>query len=214
MLYGLDQTLERILIEKGRLNKSEIDIAFDQPTGEWSARLSRPTLNCWCFDIRENLKLRKSMQPRITRNDRMATTMFPSRFMELTYLVTAWARKPEDEHQLIWRALAALKAVPRIAPIDCEGNLRYQESDVQMVVADMSYRQINLVDLWGVLENQMRLGFIVIATVELDTDLSIEAPLVLDATVRVGQSEVPLERELSALDVELKHPTKKDEESD
>ena len=25
---------------------------------EWSARLSRPTLNCWAYDVRENIKLR------------------------------------------------------------------------------------------------------------------------------------------------------------
>ncbi len=127
------------------------------------------------------------------------------RRIDLTYLVTAWAREPEDEHQLLWRALAALKGVPVLKPDDCEGALRYQQHDIPLQVADMADVHVNLVDLWSVLENQMRLGFTVIATVELDTEIAIEGPLVLIGTFRVGQSDEPPEERLSALDVELRH---------
>jgi hypothetical protein len=125
--------------------------------------------------------------------------------MNLTYLVTAWARKIEDEHRLLWRALGTLKRFEALDPADCEGDLRYQEHKIPIWVADMSEHSFNLVDLWSVLENQMRLGFIVVATVELDTEFGIEAPLVLDATVRVGQSDTPSERRTTAVDVELRH---------
>jgi len=58
LLYDLNKTLEKILIQKGNITPNQIDISFEQPNGQWSARLSRPTLNCWCFDLRENIKLR------------------------------------------------------------------------------------------------------------------------------------------------------------
>ena len=55
----------------------------------------------------------------------------------------------------------------------------------------------SLVDLWGVLDNQMRLGFTLTATVELDVELSIEAPLVLEATIRLGSSDEPARQTLN-----------------
>jgi hypothetical protein len=196
VLHDLDKTLEKILVQQGNITPNQIDISFDQPSGEWSARLSHPTINCWCFDIRENLKLR-SMEMTTTRNGNQGRTTIAPRRMDLTYLITSWASKVEDEHQLLWRALAALKRVQSIEPRDCEGLLRYQTHDVPLLVADTSNTSINLVDLWGVLENQMRLGFTLTATVELDVELSIEAPLVLEATIRLGSSDEPERHELN-----------------
>lgn len=196
MLHDLNKTLEKLLVEQGKLTPNQIDISFEQPNGQWSARLSRPTLNCWCFDVRENLKLRALDMNTTRHSDRAVATMGPRR-MDLTYLITAWASKIEDEHQLLWRSLAALKRITAIEPRDCEGMLRYQSRDVPLLVADTSTTNINLVDLWGVLDNQMRLGFTLIATVELDLELSIEAPLVLEATIRLGRSDDPARRTLN-----------------
>jgi hypothetical protein len=195
MLSDFDKTLENLLITEGNLNRSEIDIAFDAPTGEWSARLGKPTLNCWCFDLRENVKLRIPDRALAKNADGARVTM-PIRRMDVTYLITAWARKVEDEHQLLWRALGALKHYPLLEPEQCEGMLRYQEHNIPLMVADMSNFQTNLVDLWSVLENQMRLGFVLIATIELDTRLGFDVPLVLEATIRVDQVEEPQRREL------------------
>ena len=197
MLHDLNKTLEKILVQRGNLTPNQIDVSFEQPNGEWSARLSRPTLNCWCFDLRENIKLR-SMEMTTIRDKNNSKTVVAPRRMDLTYLITAWASKIEDEHQLLWRALAALKPLMSLEPRDCEGMLRYQTHDVPLLVADTSNTTINLVDLWGVLDNQMRLGFTLTATVELDVELSIEAPLVLEATVRIGSSDEPERRQLNA----------------
>jgi hypothetical protein len=42
----------------------------------------------------------------------------------------------------------------------------------------------------------------------LDTEIGFEAPLVLEATIKVGQAEEPLDEEITALDVELRHKGK------
>jgi hypothetical protein len=196
VLSDLNKSLEKLLNQRGKITSNQIDISFEQPNGQWSARLSRPTLDVWCFDLRENLKLR-SMEMTTTRNGNHGTTTFAPRRIDLTYLVTAWASKIEDEHQLLWRALTVFKNVPSLATKDCEGLLRYQSHDVPLLVADTSSTQTNLVDLWGVLDNQMRLGFTLTATVELDVELSIEAPLVLEATIRLGSSDYPDQHELN-----------------
>jgi len=196
VLHDLNKTLEKLLIQRGNLSPSQIDISFEQPNGQWSARLSRPTISCWCFDLRENLKLR-NIEMNTQRNGNRGITSVAPRRIDLTYLITAWAGKIEDEQQLLWRALAALKRIPSLSPNECEGNLRYQAHDVPLLVADTSNTSINLVDLWGVLDNQMRLGFTLMATVDLDIELAIEAPLVLEATIRLGSSDDPSTQQLN-----------------
>ena len=208
MLPDLDKTLEKLIYRTGKINKSDVDIAFDQPTGEWSAKLSKPTLNLFCYDIRENLKLRRPDMD-VTRNgDKTGVRSIPRLRFDVSYLLTAWARDPQDEHQLIWRALAALRHHPKLAPEDCEGNLRYSTYEIPLMVATQTDHPVNAVDLWSVLENQMRLGFVVLATVELDPELTIEGPLVLEATIRVGQSDRPDQMSMQALDAEIKHTAK------
>lgn len=206
MLHDLDETLENLIRKEGQIPKGDIDISFEQPTGEWSARLNRPTLSCWCFDLRENVKLRGT-ERQVTRNGLRATTSFPPRRIDLSYLVTAWARKIEDEHQLLWRALAVLKRFPLIPLEETMGMLRSQTRDIPLFVADMSNNAINLVDLWSVMDNEMRLGFLVVATVELDVEMGFEGPLVLETGIRVGQMDDPDAREpqLTGEYLEIQH---------
>ena len=132
--------------------------------------------------------------------------------MDLIYLVTAWARKVEDEHRLFWRALSVLKPITQISPAQCEGALRYQTLDIPITVADMSACPVSLVDLWGVMDNQMHLGFTLQATVELDTLFVQEVPLVLEATIYTGQAELPSTHQLTTASGAIKIKPKDQEE--
>ncbi|NOG48552.1 MAG: DUF4255 domain-containing protein [Chloroflexi bacterium] len=163
MLDDLDKTLENLLRGRGGIG-TDIEIAFDQPNREWSSRLSRPTLNLYAFDIRENLKLR-SVEREVTRNGNSATITRPARRIDVSYLVTAWARKIEDEHRLLWRGLSVFKRLPYILVAQTEGALRYSRLDLPLWVAETNpNHSVNLVDLWSVLDNQMRLGFTLVIT--------------------------------------------------
>jgi len=205
MLTDLDKTLENILRNKGKIQRSAIDIEFEMPTSEWSARLSRPTINVWCFDVRENLKLRTMEKGNVQYNGGMAMRAIPPRRMDVTYLVTAWANKPEDEHQLLWRALATFKAHRFLRPEETEGDLRLQGHNIPLTVADMSEPKANFTDLWSVVDNQMRLGFPVTATVELETDMGFTAPVTLSTTVSIGESFDARNRQIDKNDVDIKH---------
>jgi hypothetical protein len=205
MLQDLDKTLENILRDKGQIPRAAIDIEFEMPTSEWSARLNRPAINIWCFDVRENLKLRSMEKSPVSYNGTTGVRSLPPRRMDATYLITAWANKPEDEHQLLWRVLAVMKGMRYLRPEDCEGELRFQSHNIPLTVADMSEPKANFTDLWSVVDNQMRLGFPVTATLELDTDMGFEAPVTLSATIGVGQSLDPKSRQLDVHDVDIKY---------
>jgi Pvc16 N-terminal domain len=199
MLHDLDKTIEKLILERGNLSKNEIDIAFELPSSEWASRLGRPTINCWCYDLRENVKLR-NMEMQLTRNNRIGEIrQAPLRFM-LTYLITAWARKVEDEHQLLWRALGALAGTMVLEPELCEGTMREQPYDIPVAVGQMGDTTGNMVDLWSVLESEMRLGFPVVFTVALDVERGFDAPLVFEKRIGVGQSDNPPDQVMTALD--------------
>jgi hypothetical protein len=202
MIQDLDRTLEKMIFERSKLNKNEIDISFEMPNGEWSARLSRPTVNCWCYDLRENVKLR-NMEMQNNRQGNIGLKRLPPRRFDLSYLITAWARRIEDQHQLLWRTLGGLLQVPYLAPDSCEGDLREQPYNLPFTIVNMYEHPISMTDLWSVLDNQMRLGFSLVVTLALDPEIGFEIPLVLEKQVRVGQSTNPSDQVLSALDVEL-----------
>lgn len=208
MLEDLDKTIEALLRNRGGIG-TDIDIAFDQPNREWASRLSRPTLNLFAFDVRENQKLRQ-MDREVSQNGRTAKITMPPRRMDVAYLVTSWTRKIEDEHRLLWRALSTLKRTMYLDPAACEGALRYSHIDIPLLVAETSpTMSTNMVDLWSVMDNQMHLGFTVIATLELDVAFEEETPLVLEGTIRIAQSERPIERIVTARSEDIKVPRRK-----
>ncbi|MEK7216235.1 MAG: Pvc16 family protein, partial [Chloroflexota bacterium] len=58
MLSDLDDTIRELLVRTVPLDPTEVELAFDTPDREWSSRLTRPAVNCFLFDVRENLKMR------------------------------------------------------------------------------------------------------------------------------------------------------------
>ena len=201
MIQDLDKTIEKILYERGRMSRNDVDVSFDQPNGDWSARLARPTINAWAFDLRENLKLRNMEFDVRAANGHGSRSRRALRY-DLTYLVTAWARKVEDEHQLLWRALGAMVQQTKLLAADCEGAVKDQPYDLPILVGTIGERLPNTSDLWSVLNNQMKLGFTFIVTVAVDPMLSFESPLVLERIARTGQSQNPEGLTIDALDLE------------
>lgn len=203
MIQDLDKTIEKIIYERGRMSRNDIDVSFDQPNGDWSSRLARPTVNAWAFDLRENVKLRNSTLQTERNANGMGVHRRPAFRYDITYLVTAWARKVEDEHQLLWRALGALVQVPILKREECEGALRDQPVDLPFLVGNIGERLPNTSDLWSVLNNQMKLGFTFIVTVAVDPLMTFEAPLVLERVARVGQSLEPASEAITTKDVDM-----------
>ncbi len=59
MIADLDATIRQILVEELPIRNGEIDVKFDQPTREWSARRGKPTVEVVRYDMRENNKVRQ-----------------------------------------------------------------------------------------------------------------------------------------------------------
>ena len=136
MIYEIDNALRELLIREMPMKKGEVDIAFEQPKRDWSARLNKPTLNFFLFDLRENVELRGSEQ--WIRQDNPDGTVTLKRNpvrMDLQYLVTSWAREIQDEHRLLSAALTALLRLPVIPEDLLPDELTDQPAPIRLSVA-------------------------------------------------------------------------------
>lgn len=114
MLNDLDETIKQVLIRAGGgdFDAEQVDISFDIPNREWSTGIQRPTINCYLFDIHERRALREEGWQTDGRGRNDAARRKPLLFFDISYLITAWTRAIENEHYLLWRALATLSRFP------------------------------------------------------------------------------------------------------
>jgi hypothetical protein len=171
VIADLDEVLRQLLIREIDIKGNEVEIAFDTPKRDWSSRLSKPTINLYLFDIRENLRLRGSEQfHTLARPDGTSEVRRNPVRMDLRYLMTAWVKEAEDEHLLLSAALMALLRHPFI-PDDLTQERLHQPQPVPLEVASFP-PEAGPVDkhseIWGVLSNEMRPGILVTITLSID----------------------------------------------
>ena len=172
MIADVDEVLRKLLIREIEIKGNEVDIQFDQPKREWSSRLSKPTINLFLFDLRENLRLRGAEQYKtITHQDGNTEVKRNPVRMDLRYLMTAWVKEPEDEHILLASALTGLLRNPVLPENLLTKNLKNQSAPIHLDVATFP-PEVGPVDkfteIWGVLDNEMRPGVLVTVTLTID----------------------------------------------
>lgn len=180
MIEDLDETIRQLILTRGLFDADSIEVSFDQPTGDWAASLTRPTVNCYLYDIRENMELRSAERMVEHQASRRATRRLAPLRYDLSYLITVWTQNQvEDEHAIIWRVLSVLA---RHSPLPKEllhGQVRHQPYPIRTRAAQRSMAIQNLPDLWGVMENQLRPSVDFVATVAMDREAVEAGPLVL-----------------------------------
>jgi hypothetical protein len=192
MIDELDEALRQLFIRELPIKNNEVDIAFDQPKREWSGRLSRPTINIFLHDVRENVKLRQTQfQREVERTkDGQAIQHLNYFRLDLHYVVTVWATEPEDEHRLLTRALMVLFKHNEIPDDLLPESLKDQPWPVPLIVAQ--YETVEKPsDIWNVMDNQQRPAIMMVATLALDPTVPFTAPLVRTRELRFGQSANP-----------------------
>jgi hypothetical protein len=172
VIADVDEVLRKLLIREIEIKGNEVDIQFDQPKREWSSRLSKPTINLFLFDLRENLRLRGSEQySTINRPDGTSEVRRNPVRMDLRYLMTAWVKEAEDEHLLLSTALMGLLRNPFLPTELFTERLKTQPHPCPLEVATFPPEAgpvDKFTEIWGVLDNEMRPGVLVTATVSVD----------------------------------------------
>jgi uncharacterized protein DUF4255/carboxypeptidase family protein len=182
----LDETIRQLLISEVPLNLSEVDVSFDTPDREWSSRLSRPTVNCFLYDIRENIDLRATDFEMMRSNGKGTSTSkrVPAR-IDATYQITIWARAPEDEHQLLWRVLVVLFRNPVLSDDVLQGGLKNQIFPTPAKIIQPNQARANPAELWQSIDNRIRPALTYTVTVPLDPDIVFTDPMVFTRRMRI-----------------------------
>jgi hypothetical protein len=193
MIADLDRTLENLLIAEVPIKNGEVDIKFDQPKREWSAKLSRPTLNFFLFDVRENNVLRQHQWEKVMgqgngRSSQLQAQLKRTPFrLDCHYMITAWATDPQDEHRLLSRAMLALFRHPILPKTHHVGEIQEQPFDLQARLASHD-RLTNPAEMWGSLDNEIRPSLSYIVTLAMDPWTVVTTPIVRSRILQTGQA--------------------------
>lgn len=150
------------------------DISFDPPASTWSAQLSRITVNLFLYEVARSTQPGQPPARRLDEDGRVERRVHLP-MIQLSYLVSAWAGSPRDEHQLLSDVLYAFLLSPVIAPEHLRSDM---PSSVQLaIVTDERNRPR---DLWSTLGSTPKGAFTITATVAADIHDWQQAPRGVD----------------------------------
>jgi hypothetical protein len=202
----LDETIKKLLVTDMPIKNGEIDVKFDQPKREWSAKLTKPTVNFFLYDLRENVELRQAQyQKMINGNarDNIARHKKTPHRVDCFYMLTVWAAEAEDEHRLLTRTLMSLFRHPVLPEHLLVGTLQNPQFPISTYVARHD-KLTNPAEVWSALDNEMRTTICYTITLALDPWSEVTGPIVRTLTLRTGQSStLPLYQELDEGAVDL-----------
>ncbi|MGX1851627.1 DUF4255 domain-containing protein [Streptomyces sp. NPDC055299] len=186
MMHEVDEALRRVL-RGGALPDGSGDVAFEAPSRDWAARRNTPTLNAYLYDIREDVARRE--RGAIAERDARGVVVRrrqPPRWFRLSYLVTAWTSRPEDEHRLLSAALGCLLGQETLPPAALTEALRALEVTIPITVAVPPPESRSIADIWSALGGELKPSLDVVITVPFPVRPSYEvAPPVTEGAAVV-----------------------------
>ncbi|MGS0686691.1 DUF4255 domain-containing protein [Nakamurella sp. GG22] len=187
MIHEVDVAL-RALIEREATAGTEVEVAFDAPTKDWAGRRNVPTIDVYLYDIREDLRRRERGLINEYDGDRVASRHLPPRHFKLSYLVTAWTQRPEDEHRLL-SALLSCFLRHDVIPTDLlTGPLAELGLPIPVTVALPPPEDRSFADVWSALGGELKPSLDVVVSAPTDTGQQYVAgpPVTEPGAVSIG----------------------------
>ncbi len=180
MFRDLDDTLEELLTTRAPAGSelSGADISFELPDTDWRGGLETLTVNCYLYDIHENLEL-KTAEPPVQRSldGTRAVRRRPPVRIDCAYCITAWSPATNEsvleEHRLLGQILRILLLNPTLPADVLQGSLADQLPPYPTLIAAPDGVK-NQPEFWGALDQQLKpsLNYVLTLAVSLD-----ESPL-------------------------------------
>jgi hypothetical protein len=188
MIAQLDEALRALVREA--VATAEIEVVLDAPTQDWAARRNTPTVDVYLYDLRENSRRRSHgfVEPRDEHGVVLARYR-PPRFFRLSYLITAWTARPEDEHRLLDDVLAHLINFDSLPSRVLDETLSEAGARVPLTVGLPPPEDRGFADLWTTFGGEIKPSI----------DVAVDAPLLPRAGLPLG----PPVQEKLRLDAEM-----------
>jgi hypothetical protein len=168
MIHEVDDALRRVLRAEA-LPGTDVEIALDAPTKDWAARRNAPAVNMYLYDIREDLRRRqRGLLNEYGQDGRVAARHLPPRYVKMSYLITAWTQRPEDEHRLLSSLLVTLLRYDALPPLLLTGSLAELGLPVPMTVALPPPEDRAFADVWTALGGELKPSLDLVVSVPVD----------------------------------------------
>ncbi len=166
MIHDVDEGIRAVI--RHALNGADVEVVFDAPTKDWAARRNAPTLDVYLYDIREDMKWRAYGQVDLKANGLTVGRQGPPRYYKLSYMITAWTQRPEDEHRLLSACLYAFsreEALPReLLP----ASLAEQGAPIRTFIALPPPQDRSISDVWSALGGELKPSLDLICLLPID----------------------------------------------
>ncbi|MBB5936607.1 DUF4255 domain-containing protein [Streptomyces zagrosensis] len=190
MIHEVDEVL-RALFRVDVLEGAQIAVVFDAPTREWAAKVNAPTVNLYLYDIREDTRLReRGLHNEYDDRGVVVARRRPPRYFKLSYLITAWTKRPEDEHRLLSSLLMCLLRYESLPRERLAGGLADIGVAVPMTVALPPPEDRSFADVWSALGGELKPSLDLVVSVPVtESPVYPVGPPVTDEGLRIGFSD-------------------------
>lgn len=164
MIPEIDEALGSLLRSRA-VPGGQVEVSFEPPTRDWAAGRNAPTVNAYLYDIREDTARREYGMITVRDESGMVARRHrPLRHFRLSYLMTCWTRRPEDEHRLLSAVLGCLIGTEVLA-VDGPGALASLGLPVRLTIGEPPSDSRSAADLWSALGGNLKpsLDVVVIA---------------------------------------------------
>jgi hypothetical protein len=188
VLHLIDAALESFLRATVPLSAQDVDVSFEAPDRDWSAKLTRPTVSVFLWDIRRSTRHEQAGVEEVEVGGRLVRRL-PLPRVELRYVLTAWTSDHGDERALLAGAMRSVLAHGEIPVTYVPDPMR----DLPALRLLMDRTNDDQPDFGTTLDGQLRpgIGLTVVAPVDTDAYTPAGPPVeVLElATVRTDTGE-------------------------
>lgn len=159
MIPEIDRALITLLSTQ-TYSEQRVRVDLDPPTKDWAARRTGPVLNLFLNDIREDMERRSADMVEVRDEKGIIIARRPAeRTFLFSYALSAWTSRPEDDHDLLSAALAALLRREYLPEDICEGTLAElaRAGRPAMVrVGGVLYSERLVTELWSAIGGEFR----------------------------------------------------------
>jgi hypothetical protein len=168
MIFEIDEAL-RSLVRAEALEGTDVDVVFDAPTKDWAARRNEPTVNLFLYDIREDLRRRqRGLVNEYGGDGAVRSRHQPPQHFKLSYLMTAWTQRPEDEHRLLSALLYCFLAHTTLPAALLPEAVRDADYPVSTTVGLPPPEDRAFADVWSALGGELKPSLDLVVTVPVD----------------------------------------------
>jgi hypothetical protein len=207
VIHEVDSALRALIDREAGIR--DVEVVFDAPTRDWASRRTTPTVDVYLYDIREDLRRRERGVLNEYNEDetRIIGRHLPPRHFKLSYLVTAWTQRPEDEHRLLSALLGAFIRYDAMPADLLSGPLAEIGLPVPLTVGLPPPEDRGFADVWSALGGELKPSIDVVVSAPINTGQQFEVGPPVLAPPRFhfgGSNDVPVSENvgLAAVDDE------------